>query len=1252
MLLVIVLSIPAVQTQIAKRVTDNINATYGTDIQLRRLGLNWKGQVDMRGVLINDHHKDTLIFSEEIQTSLLSVKRLMNGDLDFGHLNLLNAKLHLTTYKDEVDDNLFVFTEKFNTGDTTSTRPFQLISNSVNLTNTEVRIIDENLETPEVFHLDEITMDASDFRINGPEITADINELALFETRGLRVNNLKAQFRYSETELTFNDLLLETEGSFLQGNVKFSFGEEGMSNFNDNVWITALLDDSVISTNDLNAFYDEFGDDISINIKGDIKGTLNNFNFDDARLAFNNTRLIGNYSFKNLLNDNTYFISGRNHAIATNYHDLKRLMPNLLGSQLPTELNYFGNFSISGNTQLDGDLLNTNSVMTTAIGSTKLKMELGNIHNFDNAFYRGDVQFMNFDLGKIAGTKSLGVINSNLAIDGRGFTRETVNTKIKGNIDSFNFEGYTYRKITVSGNLKDPIFNGELKINDPNLQMDFSGLVDISKASNQYDFEANIEFAELNKLNLIKRDSVSVFAGRIIMDMEGTTINDAVGNIEFLQSFYQTENDDFFFDDFLISSFFTEDVRTIEINSPDIINGKISGKFLIEDIPNLFHNSIGSIYTNYIPNEVTENQYIDYEFEIYNKIVDLFVPDLRLGENTRVKGSVYSDESKFKLDFKSPELLLLDNYLGKVNVQLDNDNPLFNAYVSVDSLYTGVYNLSEVNIINKTLNDTLYIQSNFKGGKTQEDLFKMSLYHTINPNGKSVVGIKRSKITYKDNEWFLNRNNNSLNKITFDNNFRDLRLDSLTLRHKNELIQMAGVVRDTLYTDIKLNFRDVDIGKLVPEIDSLNLEGNINGRLNFLKKKGAFYPNTKVVIDNVRLNEVPFGDLNLDISGNSDLTRYTIKSSLDNNSVKSFSANGNLTVTNNDSNLNLDVDLNEFNLEAFSPFGGDVITNIRGFVTGEAKVNGSYKSPDINGRLSLNDAGFTIPYLDVDYDLRDNSAVFITKEKFNIASTTITDTKYNTEGALFGNVTHQNFENWELDLDLNTGRMLVLDTPPDDEALYYGTAFISGESTIKGPVDELVIDVIATTEEGTTFKIPISDAASISDDSFIHFISPEEKKARISGETIVSEEVKGLSLNFELDITDKAEVEVVVDKTNDSRLKGRGVGTLLLEINTLGKFKMWGDFLVIEGKYDFRYGGLVDKTIDVLGGGSITWDGNPTRAILDLTAKYETTANPAVLLDNPTFNRAIPVEVLVDLSGEILQPALDFRIQFPNTSST
>lgn len=1252
LLIVIIFSIPAVQTSVAKKVTDNLNETYGTDIQIHRLGLNWKGEVDLRGVYIEDHHGDTLIYSEEIQTNILSVKKLIAGNPDFGFVDITNAKLYVKTYLGENDDNLYIFTEKFETGEPPSGNIFLLKSKNVSITNIKVKITDENLDTPEIIDFRNVNLLANNFKIFGPDVEAQINSLTLDAARGFNIENLKADFSYTLEAITFNDLLLETGDSFIQGDVVLCYGEEGLTDFENNVTIEAIFRESHISTNDLNSFYDEFGNNIGINLDGNLNGTLNDFRFSGGQLSFGNTKVFGNYRFENLLNsDGVNIITATDHSIFSSFSDLRRLMPDILGTQLPKELKVFGNFSIKGDTQLNGDLLITNSTIRSAIGTAEARLEMGNIQDFDNAFYTGEVIFKNFDLGKISGSVSFGEVNADLSFDGRGFARKTVNTKIIGTLSSFNFEGYTYRNIDVSGNLKDPIFNGNLKIDDPNLIMDFSGLVDISKDFNQYDFEANIEFAELNKLNLFTRDSVSVFAGRIIMDMQGTSVNDAVGNIEFVETFYQTEVDDFYFDDFLISSFFTDDIRTIEIKSPDIIDGKISGKFLIEDIPDLFHNSIGSIYTNYIPNEVTTNQYIDYEFKIYNKIVDVFVPQLQLGENTRVRGSVYSDESKFKLDFRSPELLLYNNYLGKVNVQLDNENPLFNAYVSIDSLYTGVYNLSEINIINKTLSDTLYIQSEFKGGKNHADIFNMRLYHTINPEGKSVVGIKRSKITYQDNDWFLNRDNNSHNKLTFDNNFRDIKLDSLTLRHENEFIKMTGIIRDSTFTDVRLNFTNVDIGKLLPKVDSLNLKGNINGRLNILQKKGSFYPSSEIVVRDVQMNGIEFGHLNLNIRGNSDLTKYTINSSLVNNNVASFTADGSLDLSIKNSNIDLDVNFKDFNLSAFSQFGGDVITDMRGFVSGNAKVSGNYKSPTINGNLLLNETGLKVPYLNVDMDIEDNTSVTLRKNIFVLAPTRVIDTKYNTVADLHGNFTHENFGNWAMNLELTTDRFLVLDTPPDEDALYYGTAFIKGESTFKGPLDELVIDVNATTEEGTSFKIPISDATSISDDSFIHFISPEEKKARISGETIVAEEIRGLSLNFELDINEKAEVEVVVDKVNNSTIKGRGAGILLLEINTLGKFKMWGDFLIIEGKFDFRYGGLVDKTIDVLPGGNITWDGNPSRARLDLTAKYETEANPAVLLDNPSFNRPIEVEVLIDLTGEILQPELDFRIQFPRVSS-
>ncbi|WP_242649235.1 translocation/assembly module TamB domain-containing protein [Aequorivita soesokkakensis] len=1233
--------------------TTNLNETYGTDINIKRLGLNWKGEVDIREVYIADHHQDTLIYSKEVQTNIISFQNLIQGDLGFGNIALDRAKLYVKTYKGEETDNLSIFAKKFDTGKP-STSPFSLFSNDVSLTNSKIKITDENLENPDVFILNSVNVVADNFKIEDTDVKANIKSLSLIAARGITIKDMQADFAYTATNITLKDLNLETEESKIVGEIDLDYSKNGMANFVNDVVIIANLKDSKIATNDLNAFYNEFGPDQMILLDTEFKGTLNNFTANNLKFQTGDTNIEGDYSFENILDsEKEYAITATNHNISTNYFDLRRFMPKVLGDVVPVELKELGAFNLSGNTSIIGSELNTKSNLRSGIGQANVDLKMGNINNIDNAYYKGNVVLKDFNLGKIANTTSLGKMTADLDFDGRGFSKNTVNTEVSGTVSSFYFEDYNYQNIVVSGNLKNPLFNGELSIDDPNLKLQFKGLIDASAETNQLDFEADIEYSDLNKLNLIKRDSISVFTGKVVVDMEGKTIDDVVGTINFAQTFYQNERDYYYFDDFTITSSFEGKVRTIEINSPDIINGKISGEFLIEDIPNLFQNGIASIYANYIPQEVTTNQYIDYEFVVYNKIVDVFVPQLKLGDNTQVKGSVSSDESKFKLDFRSPEILLFDNYIGKLNIQVDNDNPLYNTYIAADSVYTGFYNIKDLNIINKTLNDTMYVRSEFAGGTKKEDLFNLSLYHTINPAGKSVIGVKKSDITYKGKVWYLNENNNRLNKVVFDDNFTEIRIDSLVLSHEEQLIQMAGVLRDSTYKDLKVRFKDVNIGDITPEIDSLRLKGNMNGKFDFLQKNGAYYPNSTVTIDDVNINEIPFGDLSLKIDGNEDLTKYRINTSLTNNDVKSINAVGEIDVSPRNPQIQMNVDLNQFNMQAFSPFGGDVITNIRGLISGNAKVSGSYKSPDILGRFSLENSGLKIPYLNTDFDIENNAQIIVTKNKFQIGYTNITDTKYKTEGLLSGNATHTNFGNWELNLNIDAPeRLLVLDTPPDEDALYYGTAFISGDAKIRGPIDELVIDVNATTEEGTTFKIPISDTESISDDSFVHFLSPEEKEARINGETIVSEDVKGLSLNFDLDINKNAEVEVVVDKVNNSTLKGRGAGILLIEINTNGKFQMYGDFQVYEGQYDFRYGGIIQRTIDVVPGGNITWDGAPEKANLNLSAVYRTQANPSVLLDNPSANTKIPVEVYVGLEGQLEQPELSFSIDFPRVSST
>ena len=167
--------------------------------------------------------------------------------------------------------------------------------------------------------------------------------------------------------------------------------------------------------------------------------------------------------------------------------------------------------------------------------------------------------------------------------------------------------------------------------------------------------------------------------------------------------------------------------------------------------------------------------------------------------------------------------------------------------------------------------------------------------------------------------------------------------------------------------------------------------------------------------------------------------------------------------------------------------GADVISNIRGEASGSASISGNYSNPDISGRLTLDRAGVKFPYLNVDLDFEDNAIVDLSKQQFLFNKIDITDTKFKTKGVLNGTISHQNFSKWELDLSINAPeRLVVLDTEATEDALYYGTAFISGNASIKGPTEELKIDVTATTESGTVFKIPLSDTETIGDNSFIY----------------------------------------------------------------------------------------------------------------------------------------------------------------------
>ena len=1253
----VLLSIPAIQTALGSYATGKINDVYGTDIKIEKAGLQFNGDVELKSILIKDHFEAPMISVSELNTSVLNFAKMVNNELVFGDIDLYNLFFHVKTYKGESDTNLDIFVDKFDKQNTREyIAKFLLSSSSLNINSSVFRLTDENKDSPVVLNFTDLNILATDFLISGPDIDANIKRLSFIDSRGLALKNIETVFSYTPTKMLFSDLGIRTDSSLVSGKLQFDYQREDLNSFSDKVIISGFFENSSLDLGEFNLLYDEFGDNQKAQLNTTFSGTLKDLQFEEFNLKTNsNTSIIGRFHVNELFDSSSdsFLLDGEFDAISSSYEELTALLPRVLGNTIPSAFNVLGRFNMSGSTKITNESVKAVMDISTEIGSLFIDLNLNEIEVIDNASYVGQIRFTNFNLGRAIGEPTIGLVTSSHRVVGSGFRKESISCNINGGVSSFVFKDYNYSDLQVSGVITDKVFNGQLDAADPNLKLNFSGLVDFSDNEKIYDFSAIIDYANLNALKLVAREKISVLKGEMSIDMKGTSIDDVYGVLSFKDALYENQNDSYEFKDFEITSMFDRNKsRTIQVNSPEIVNGSLKGEFRINELPNLMRNSIGDIYTKFNSFEVLENQYLNFNFKIYNKIVELFYPDLLLGPNTSVKGRVESDPKNFKLTFKSPTIKMDDFFANKIKLQLINDNTLFNSYVEIDSLATAYYNVSEFSLINVTLNDTLYMKTEFKGGENYKDSFDLNLYYTIDESNKSVVGVKKSTVIFKDTPWHINNSQGSQNKISFDRAFKDILVDNLNMTYADEEILFNALIQGSDNKNIDLDFKNIDLAKITPSVKNLKLDGRLNGSLNINQLKSVYLPKSSLTVDNLKVNDFNLGSFKAAIQGNQSLTNYDVNISLKEDANESLSVMGTLDVSGDSSNLDLDISFNDFILDPLNPFGADVITNIRGEISGHTSLSGQLEKPQIEGRLVLDNAGLAIPYLNVGYDFAEATIITLKNQSFIFDKALMSDVDFQSQAYLSGNISHNNFSNWSLDLNIDSDRLLVLNTIEQDESLYYGTAFVSGDIDVFGPTDQLFIEANVGTSDGTIFKIPLNDSEILSESSYISFLSPDQKTTKTTTRDFELDDVKGLEMEFNMDINDNAEIEIVIDKQTGSSIIGRGNGSMLAQINTKGKFQMFGDFIVLSGIYNFSFGRIIQKKFKVVKDGTLAWDGSPLNADINIKALYEgINVNPSTLLDNP-INQSIPTEVEVHLTGKLENPDLNFDIRFPSVNST
>jgi hypothetical protein len=249
-----------------------------------------------------------------------------------------------------------------------------------------------------------------------------------------------------------------------------------------------------------------------------------------------------------------------------------------------------------------------------------------------------------------------------------------------------------------------------------------------------------------------------------------------------------------------------------------------------------------------------------------------------------------------------------------------------------------------------------------------------------------------------------------------------------------------------------------------------------------------------------------------------------------------------------------------------------------------------------------------------------------------------------------GIISHKYFKDFGVNLTFNPGQAKVLDTKIKDNDLFYGTAYATGVISIKSTKDNLAFDISAKTDRNTRFFVPMNSSQSMGDYSFVTFTGSDIPIDQgNTGEARIVQPAAGntISLNFDLDVTPDAEVQLVLDAKAGDVMRGRGSGKLNILLTPKGDFSISGDYIISSGEYLFTLGNILNKRFSVEEGGRISWNGEITDADIDISAKYRLEASLYDLLQDERFRERIPVECVLHMTDKLANPTIDFEIKLP-----
>ncbi|MFK7844353.1 MAG: translocation/assembly module TamB domain-containing protein [Rhodothermales bacterium] len=352
----------------------------------------------------------------------------------------------------------------------------------------------------------------------------------------------------------------------------------------------------------------------------------------------------------------------------------------------------------------------------------------------------------------------------------------------------------------------------------------------------------------------------------------------------------------------------------------------------------------------------------------------------------------------------------------------------------------------------------------------------------------------------------------------------------------------------------------------------------------------------------------------------------------------------------------LDLDLNLYRADVFffEYIFPNFLSRADGYLTGGGKIVGNFDTPVFDTRLELKDGEIDIPKFNLQYT--DFTGVLnIDKDAIHLEDGTFRDP---TGGiaTMSGDFLFNDYRYFSFDIVGGMDELLIMNQDFQEDLPFYGQIWGSGSLTLTGPAfNAMLISNDAITKASSELFIPVTEDEVASDVGFLIFADssgniPDFQQLayrknllskRPEGERKF---VDGLSIDLNIEAPSGSTIHLVFDPLLGDAMNAVSSGRIQIQRRE-GEFATYGTLNVESGDYLFTAGDVFARRFIIDRGGTITWDGNPIDARLQIPASYQTRASVAGLPENAYQGDHIPVIVELNISGRVSSPEVDLGLR-------